>query len=433
MNTIDKICLLATEVRFAKSDEEAQVVIDKIRAAIEQALNAQVSDGYVLVKSGALQMVVNALRRDAADGKTVRGEMADELIAVNHSHNDKQALGQGEPVMLVPQQELDELRRCNGMAVWAENPQLYPPYCEGEIPAGYVPLFTAPQPQPQPKPKQEALAKAWDEGYRAGINDERMSEANIGIAGFDAKVEPARNNPYSTAPQPHPKQEAVATAEFNRVINHAIEQGSDAAEFLRYWREGHWDGCREFGFEPDTAPQPQPQPKQGAVALEISSEHLDAVLDTGLIDTCGMTAYEAARKVIEAFHTTPQPQPKQEPLSKKWRWGLHESFFDVADFDDAGIPWFYSKESSDRFQRGKLSAPCKGKNCGSLNGWLHSDECRTEHEAQYTTRPAAPDMSQPQSEWVGLDEADLANCDTEEYKVARCWEAKLREKNGGGV
>jgi hypothetical protein len=51
-------------------------------------------------------------------------------------------------------------------------------------------------------PKQEPVAKAWDEGYRAGINDERMSEANIGIAGFNAKVEPARNNPYLTTPQP---------------------------------------------------------------------------------------------------------------------------------------------------------------------------------------------------------------------------------------
>jgi hypothetical protein len=53
------------------------------------------------------------------------------------------------------------------------------------------------------------VAQAWDEGYRAGVNDERMSEANIGIAGFDAKVEPARNNQYRTTlpaqPAPVPK------------------------------------------------------------------------------------------------------------------------------------------------------------------------------------------------------------------------------------
>jgi hypothetical protein len=55
----------------------------------------------------------------------------------------------------------------------------------------------------------QPVAQAWDEGYRAGIDDERTSEANIGIAGFDAKVEPARNNPYRTTPpaaQPAPVQ-----------------------------------------------------------------------------------------------------------------------------------------------------------------------------------------------------------------------------------
>jgi hypothetical protein len=52
----------------------------------------------------------------------------------------------------------------------------------------------------------EPVANAWAEGYRMGIVDERISEANIGIAGFNAKVEPARQNPYGT-PQPKQKQE----------------------------------------------------------------------------------------------------------------------------------------------------------------------------------------------------------------------------------
>jgi hypothetical protein len=89
-----------------------------------------------------------------------------------------------------------------------------------------------------------------------------------------------------------------------------------------------------------------------------------------------------------------QPAPVQEPvlkpLSKKWKWVLHESFADVAGFDEEGIPSFYWKESVTKFKSGELSAPCKGKNCGSLNGWLHSSECRAEHEAQYTTPPAQP-------------------------------------------
>jgi hypothetical protein len=60
------------------------------------------------------------------------------------------------------------------------------------------PLYTTPP--AQPAPVQELVAQAWDEGYRAGIDDERTSEDSIGIAGFDAKVEPARNNPYRTTP-----------------------------------------------------------------------------------------------------------------------------------------------------------------------------------------------------------------------------------------
>jgi hypothetical protein len=59
--------------------------------------------------------------------------------------------------------------------------------------------------------KDEPVALAWAEGYRMGIADERTSEANIGIAGFNAKVEPARENPYAnTPPQQKAKDEPVA-------------------------------------------------------------------------------------------------------------------------------------------------------------------------------------------------------------------------------
>jgi len=101
------------------------------------------------------------------------------------------------------------------------------------------------------------------------------------------------------------------------------------------------------------------------------------------------------------LYTTPpaQPAPVQEPalkpLSKKWKWVLHESFADVAGFDEDGIPSFYWQESVTKFKSGELSVPCKGKNCGSMNGWLHSAECRAEHEAQYTTPPAQPAPVQP--------------------------------------
>ncbi len=69
----------------------------------------------------------------------------------------------------------------------------------GQNPDGVVriPLYRGPQ---RAAPVQETVAQAWDEGYRAGIDDERMSEANIGIAGFSGKVQPARNNPYRATP-----------------------------------------------------------------------------------------------------------------------------------------------------------------------------------------------------------------------------------------
>jgi len=51
------------------------------------------------------------------------------------------------------------------------------------------------------EPQQEPVAAvAWQQGYDQGVADERISEANICIAGFGAKVNPARNNPYTSPP-----------------------------------------------------------------------------------------------------------------------------------------------------------------------------------------------------------------------------------------
>lgn len=56
-------------------------------------------------------------------------------------------------------------------------------------------LTTALAQQPAPS-APVGVAEAWQQGYHQGVLDERTSEANIGIAGFDAKIEPARVNPY---------------------------------------------------------------------------------------------------------------------------------------------------------------------------------------------------------------------------------------------
>jgi hypothetical protein len=78
--------------------------------------------------------------------------------------------------------------------------------------------------------------------------------------------------------------------------------------------------------------------------------------------------------------------------AKANRWKLPITpigiFADVASFTDEGVPSFYSRESATKFLGAVLNLPCKGKNCGSLNGWLHSTECRVEHESQYTAHVA---------------------------------------------
>ena len=78
----------------------------------------------------------------------------------------------------------------------------------------------------------------------------------------------------------------------------------------------------------------------------------------------------------------------QEPAKKLW---LQRGVFpDLAGFDTNGLPRFYSKESADKFQIGQSSKPCAGKNCGSMNGWMHSIECRAEHDAVIAAPQPAP-------------------------------------------
>lgn len=86
---------------------------------------------------------------------------------------------------------------------------------------------------------------------------------------------------------------------------------------------------------------------------------------------------------MRAQPAQPEQQPVLKHLLKKQKWILDNSFADVAGFDEEGSPLFYGKESVNKLKSGELSVPCKGKNCGSLNGWLHSAECRAEHDAQY--------------------------------------------------
>ena len=85
-------------------------------------------------------------------------------------------------------------------------------------------------PEFKSKQKQdELMAKAWEEGYRMGVADERTSESNIGIAGFRAKVEPNRQNPYGTQ-KPKQEQDEPESGFFSR---EAMAEHSDGHVHLK--------------------------------------------------------------------------------------------------------------------------------------------------------------------------------------------------------
>lgn len=110
-----------------------------------------------------------------------------------------------------------------------------------------------------------------------------------------------------------------------------------------------------------------------------------------------------------------QAQPEREMQKLFLTAGL---FPDACKFDADGSPSFYTKESADKFAAGKLDVPCNGKNCGSLNGWLHSAECRAEHEA------ACSGQAQP-SQALELSDAEIKKISSdlslyEDYQPESC-------------
>jgi hypothetical protein len=97
-------------------------------------------------------------------------------------------------------------------------------------------LSAAPSQQAPVAQGEPSAAAAWAQGYRQGIDDERTSEANIGIAGFGAKVEPARQNPYANT---HPQQarnpaasDGMQTCDVLRSIWNAMQNSADADDLL---------------------------------------------------------------------------------------------------------------------------------------------------------------------------------------------------------
>ena len=100
------------------------------------------------------------------------------------------------------------------------------------------------------KAAQQALGALLEVDNCTYIND-------YGDAALDTAYEREKTDAAITtlraALAEQPAEQESAQDEYNRVVNHAIEQGIEASVFLRCWREGDWSGCAEFGFETNMA------------------------------------------------------------------------------------------------------------------------------------------------------------------------------------
>ena len=98
-------------------------------------------------------------------------------------------------------------------------------------------------------PQGREEGEAWQEGYRQGVLDERTSEANIGIAGFGAKVEPARNNPYALAALPGKTEVVTTSAEALMALTEKLTEHPEG------WEGPCWCAtCRSYATDDDALP-----------------------------------------------------------------------------------------------------------------------------------------------------------------------------------
>ena len=104
-------------------------------------------------------------------------------------------------------------------------------YKQGDV---VIPLYTRQQ-------SIRNLALIWAQGYRAGISDERESEANIGIAGGDYKVEPNRKNPYENIyPQPNQSEQSLDMVKREPLsedeILNVLDKNQNSSDWIKFAR-----------------------------------------------------------------------------------------------------------------------------------------------------------------------------------------------------
>lgn len=115
------------------------------------------------------------------------------------------------------------------------------------------------------------VARAWAEGYRQGIEDERISEANIGIAGFGAKVNPNRENPYANS-HPAPGVPEAVAGELDPL--RAYEFGQLITKYSESFNGQKWGGVYDSVDRKNLAVALDHLTEAGAMLMNISERLL---------------------------------------------------------------------------------------------------------------------------------------------------------------
>ena len=176
------------EPRIMKwSELEKRTIQEYGEACAIAAIEAQgVPDGYELVDKGALQMVINVLQRDAANGMQVRGEIVEKLLA-SAPPAPQASVVQQEPIAWSTGIKWNPVSNYQSEQVQKLTRESQPEY-------GFtVPLYTHPAQQVKPQPLSRAQINGLCEsaGYDLAserersdfINGIRHSEAAHGIQG----------------------------------------------------------------------------------------------------------------------------------------------------------------------------------------------------------------------------------------------------------
>ncbi len=214
-------------------------------------------------------------------------------------------------------------------------------------------------------------------GPRVPAEQSTTGKVERTITSLRQAIAVAEQHTEAAVAEQHKKQEPVMGVEVKRIASGGFIGNV-------WWIH---ENLQEGVFHLYTHPQPKAE-KHEPVACQHKRYSIDVHEQIGTCIDCGSEG--RMRFVVDDTH----PQPKREPLSDeaimaRWPFG---------NFYSAALEFARSIEAAHGI----------------------TSDMKQEHVDK---------TAKQRHEWVGLTDEDLANCDTEEYKTARYWEAKLKEKN----